>query len=297
MKLLNNKHWEGVEVERYWDKIKGKMGEPVEGRPRVIEESENVEMENLVLNMVLPLSMAGSVIVYSQEKDKTVRPLVVNDRTFNNIMEIVTGSSTDGLALPQITNIKGDKFNVEGQDEDVKYVFSALIVDPRCRRAFARTESHQSSAGFTRLHFNQDWHNRRTTKFPAERLQNDIVRNSRAFIDNGGYILRSKLVRCLRKKLTSCHNEKLQLEKLRCRVGSVPQIRFSHHGPAIIVDREDTVLRIIVSTDYVVSLPCPRWPEEASEWSKRKRLWPKDDIVKRIVKGGCHIVPKTHIKQ
>ncbi|KAK3592960.1 hypothetical protein CHS0354_023181 [Potamilus streckersoni] len=258
-------------------------------------ESANVSMEDLVLNMVLPLSMAGSMIVYSQEKDQAVRPLVANDRAFNNITEIVTGSSADGLALPQVTNIKGDKFNVEGPDENVNYVFSALIVDQNKKRAFARTESQQSPAGFTRLHFNENWHDKRTSKFPAERLQNNIVLDSRTYLDNEGYILRSKLVWCLRTSLhLFVHNQEKELKEFRCRVGSVPKIRFSHHGPAITVDREDTVLRIIVSTDYVVSLPCPRWPEEASEWFKRKRVWPEQDIVTTIIKGGCHIVPKTH---
>ncbi|KAL3831860.1 hypothetical protein ACJMK2_023557 [Sinanodonta woodiana] len=252
-------------------------------------------MDDLVINLVLPLSMAGSVIVFSQEKDEAARPLVANDRAFHNIMEIVTGSSADGLALPQVTHIKGDNFSVEGPDEDVNYVFSALIVDPNHRRAFARTESQQSPPGFTRLHFNQDWQDKRTSKFPAERMQSGIVRNSQSYIDKEGYILRSKFVRCLRRGLHYyVHNQDKELEEFRCKVGSVPKIRFSHHGPAITVDREDTVLKILLSSDYVVSIPCIRWPKEASEWPYRERVWPNIDVVKTIIKGGCHIVGKNH---
>ncbi|KAL3831861.1 hypothetical protein ACJMK2_023558 [Sinanodonta woodiana] len=252
-------------------------------------------MDDLVINLVLPLSMAGSMIVFSQEKDEAARPLVTNDRAFHNILEIVTGSSADGLALPQVTHIKGDNFSVEGPDEDVNYVLSALIVDPSHRRAFARTESQQSPPGFTRLHFNQDWHDKRKSTFPAERLQKNIVRNSHLYLDKEGYILRSKFVRCLRRSLHYyVHNQDKELDEFRCKVGSEPKIRFSHHGPAITVDREFTVLRILLSSDYVVSIPCIRWPKEASEWPNRKRVWPSKIIVKTIIEGGCHIVGKNH---
>ncbi|KAL3831862.1 hypothetical protein ACJMK2_023559 [Sinanodonta woodiana] len=252
-------------------------------------------MDDLVANMVLPLSMAGSVIVFSQEKDEAARKLITNDRAFHNILEIVTGSSADGLALPEVTHIKGDKFNVEGPDEDINYVFSALIVDPSHRRAFARTESQQSPPGFTRLHFNQDWHDKRTSKFPAEWLQSNIVRNSHSYLDKEGYILRSKLVRSLRKSLyLYIRSLDKPLEEFGCRIGSVPKFRFSHHGPAITIDREYTVLRILLSSDHVVSIPCLRWPKEASEWPNRKRVWPNKDIVKTIIECGCQIVGKNH---
>src|SRR6218665_687158 len=54
----------------------------------------------------------------------------------------------------------------------------------------------------------------------------------------------------------------------------------------------------ILYKDHVYTLSCPLWPPEAHEWITRKRLngWPTDNIVERIVKGGCHLVSKPHGK-
>lgn len=49
-----------------------------------------------------------------------------------------------------------------------------------------------------------------------------------------------------------------------------------------------------LSVDLVYSFACSSWPEEANEWTSRERLsgWPRQSLIDRIVRNGCHIVPK-----
>ena len=52
-----------------------------------------------------------------------------------------------------------------------------------------------------------------------------------------------------------------------------------------------------VSTEiHIDNVPCfyaPFWPNAASTWVERKRLWPNLDVVRSIQKAGFHIVPKN----
>ena len=49
----------------------------------------------------------------------------------------------------------------------------------------------------------------------------------------------------------------------------------------------------IVSFDNVSSIYCKFWPNLASEWCTRQRLYPSHDMIKRIAQKGCHVVPKA----
>ena len=46
------------------------------------------------------------------------------------------------------------------------------------------------------------------------------------------------------------------------------------------------------SFDVVPAITIDDWPHIASEWVIRDRVWPTLSLVKEIVMGGCHIVPK-----
>ncbi|XP_070562138.1 cyclic GMP-AMP synthase-like receptor 2 [Ptychodera flava] len=46
--------------------------------------------------------------------------------------------------------------------------------------------------------------------------------------------------------------------------------------------------------DVALVLSCIAWPSEAQEWISRARQWPSSDIVQRIVREGCHVVPKAY---
>lgn len=54
--------------------------------------------------------------------------------------------------------------------------------------------------------------------------------------------------------------------------------------------------KVKMSTDIVNCVYCPYWPVQASEWAKRSRHsgWPSSKVIDEILKGGCHVVPKSH---
>ena len=49
-------------------------------------------------------------------------------------------------------------------------------------------------------------------------------------------------------------------------------------------------------TDHVMSIHCPFWPNDASEWIRRPRHygWPTSHDISTIVDFGCHLVPVGH---
>ncbi|XP_057294044.1 uncharacterized protein LOC130622587 [Hydractinia symbiolongicarpus] len=48
--------------------------------------------------------------------------------------------------------------------------------------------------------------------------------------------------------------------------------------------------------DIIYSLKHETWPDHAKEWITRERKsnWPSQKQIKKIVKSGCHLVPKSH---
>ena len=55
----------------------------------------------------------------------------------------------------------------------------------------------------------------------------------------------------------------------------------------------DGSLMLHVSLDQVPSVRLYFWPEQAIDWIKRKRNWPLQDDIHRIVKNGCQVVPRS----
>jgi len=56
---------------------------------------------------------------------------------------------------------------------------------------------------------------------------------------------------------------------------------------------KSVVVKMYEHFDFVFSVRCPLWPEEAQEFVTRRRTeggWPSVDLVRDIVQQGCHVV-------
>ncbi|XP_062603374.1 uncharacterized protein LOC134265143 [Saccostrea cucullata] len=42
--------------------------------------------------------------------------------------------------------------------------------------------------------------------------------------------------------------------------------------------------------DLGICIQCPFWPKRANPWIKRCSKWPNQNVVQRIIKGGCHVM-------
>lgn len=213
-------------------------------------------------------------------------------------LEILTGSTGEGLSLPEITEMKGPlKHFTYAADSDIKYVLTSLIVDSQNKKAFSRMDSSVSPPGFTRLKFNLDWMKQRktgTARF-TEARERQVLASPADFINNDGFVIRRKITGILRKEMKEhVHSIDNEIRQMNLAKGTIPKISFSQHGPAITANMVDPVSKMVASKDYVLALPCPRWPPEAQEWLLRNRVWPSKKQVRTIMKHGCHIVPKKH---
>ncbi|XP_045194568.2 uncharacterized protein LOC123550197 [Mercenaria mercenaria] len=255
--------------------------------------------EDFILDLLLPVPMAGCLTLLALQNYNRERKMYNVSRKFLEHYSVLTGSSSDGLCLPEVTHMNRKVNVTEGPDEDKIYIFSSLIVDSENKRAFSSLDTSRSPPGYTKLVFNLDWLEKRPSKYPRERVEEKLIKdNYPAFIDPGKskIVVRSKLVNILRKYLRqeihSSDRERL-FARRATNVDSTANIKFSYHGPAVTceIERSD-FLKVTISKDYVVALPCPRWPQEAAEWVHRDRIWPPKALVRHVVKIGCHIVPK-----
>lgn len=51
-----------------------------------------------------------------------------------------------------------------------------------------------------------------------------------------------------------------------------------------------------IKVDFVASIRCPEWPDEAREWLTRERChdWPSRSLIRICQRRGCHIVAAAH---
>lgn len=51
-----------------------------------------------------------------------------------------------------------------------------------------------------------------------------------------------------------------------------------------------------IDCDEVFCIRCPHWPSQAEEWPLRMRShgWPPEDMIRRVVEGGCDVVAVAH---
>lgn len=51
---------------------------------------------------------------------------------------------------------------------------------------------------------------------------------------------------------------------------------------------------LFLTEDVSLSVPCKEWPSCAKEWCTRDRpsRWPSQELIKKVIQDGCHIVPK-----
>ncbi|XP_052799188.1 uncharacterized protein LOC128230789 [Mya arenaria] len=57
-------------------------------------------------------------------------------------------------------------------------------------------------------------------------------------------------------------------------------------------DDKKVFLPKVSSADLVPAFKFDDWPRPAAEWMTRKREWPSEEIVQKVVECGCHIVSK-----
>ncbi|XP_052802122.1 uncharacterized protein LOC128232536 [Mya arenaria] len=73
--------------------------------------------------------------------------------------------------------------------------------------------------------------------------------------------------------------------------GSMPlanESNFNDGDP----DDQSVSLPKLMSADFVPAFKFDDWPRPAAEWKTRKRQWPSEEIVQKVVECGCHIVSK-----
>lgn len=66
------------------------------------------------------------------------------------------------------------------------------------------------------------------------------------------------------------------------------------HGPASQTHMLGT--KRFIDCDEVFCIRCPHWPSKAEEWPLRMRShgWPSEDVIRRVVDGGCDVVAVSH---
>lgn len=75
--------------------------------------------------------------------------------------------------------------------------------------------------------------------------------------------------------------------------------RIKLNGPALTIPVSVSDRRINgkpLPLDNVLALPCQEWPPTANSFKQRfkRNNWLKEDLMKRIIEGGCHLVPVPH---
>jgi len=76
--------------------------------------------------------------------------------------------------------------------------------------------------------------------------------------------------------------------------GKQNRLAEPNHGPAFTQVRLDHHHKL--TSDLVIGLRYSVWPSNATEWKERLRLngWPSNEIVRKIINDGCHLVMKPH---
>src|SRR6218665_2238004 len=76
--------------------------------------------------------------------------------------------------------------------------------------------------------------------------------------------------------------------------GKQSRLTEPNHGPAFTQVRLDHHHKL--TSDLVIGLRYSVWPSNATEWKERSRLngWPSNEIVRKIINDGCHLVMKPH---
>ena len=71
------------------------------------------------------------------------------------------------------------------------------------------------------------------------------------------------------------------------------RLPFDVHGPFWTRLLQSILEKIWRCCELVLAINCEGWPQNALEWMHRERQWPPEDVVKRVSKGGFHVVAKS----
>ncbi|XP_069138211.1 uncharacterized protein [Argopecten irradians] len=256
--------------------------------------------ENLVLNLILPILPVAESVKEAREIMKEEQVFSFYGRKTFCDVQLIAGSSSDGLSLPEITHITRSSWYKEMPDEDVVYLYPFLKVDPHQRRAFARPIPIREYPGYVHMAFNTDWLNQRQTYYDQFYMFNSrksSFANPAEYVDSDGFVLRAQLARKLKQEADiEGHNEYHERSFIRIHGSRNVSVEYSHHGPALTAELCERTYNIHYSKDYVLALPHPSWPVEASPWRHRARNWPPVSVLNAVVKCGCLVVAKSHKK-
>lgn len=243
------------------------------------------EVDDFILNLILPSPFVGGLTEACRQRFWKRKFVNAFGNSAPAVEEVTAGSLSEGLCLPEIIHMKrGYKSSSELPDEDTKYILHGLTVSAKNRNSFAFIEpTLLGSSMYVKLRLNVEYHYFKR----YEGLQTDL------FVNKNGFIVRRKfvaqIINILRKHIKTL-TQKGQV--IKCKEPYQADVLFSLHGPATTIDVVDE-FKTVFSTDHVICLPCPVWPLGANAWGKRKRRWPSKGLVKKIVRNGCHIVPKS----
>ncbi|XP_033749525.1 uncharacterized protein LOC117334162 [Pecten maximus] len=265
---------------------------------KIDKDQVPLSKENFVLNMVLPVFPVAESVKEAQRLIKEEQTFLFYGTKLCSDMQLLVGSSTDGLALPEIRHVARSRSYTEAQDEDIIYLFPYLKIDPSHRRAFARPIPIREHPGYVQLAFNTDWLYQRQNYYDNVYISNmskSNFENPTEFVDSEGFVLRAKLTRKLKRETKlEDHNYNDEEGCIRIHEGRNVSVEYSHHGPALTTETREHTYNIHHSKDYVLALPHPSWPSEAAAWRHRVRTWPPVSVINAAVKCGCHVVAKSH---
>src|SRR6218665_104684 len=76
--------------------------------------------------------------------------------------------------------------------------------------------------------------------------------------------------------------------------GKISRLADPNNGPAFTQMLFDENHKL--TSDLVIGLRFSVWPSNANEWKERERPngWPSNELIRKIVNDGCHLVLKSH---
>ena len=203
----------------------------------------------------------------------------LKDNNYHRRFILVSGSQAEAMITPPIYASN----SIELSDMDYLFVLGNFtITNFKSDRCTFVLDSEDVHAGYTRLQHFREFSDFETVQKPWYDVFK-MVKVKENGIWDYSWVVSEEIAEIYAPRNTKdIENESL-------------------HGPALkTITTECSSSGHLIhesSTDAVPALSCKYWPLEAHEWATRSRgYWPSKDILIKIVKDGCHVVPVAHPK-
>ena len=223
----------------------------------------------------------------------TVIQSLLEEQTGHKFLAIDTGSIVERFGLPLAINRKGGDFIQT--DHDVMFVPTDTVVSLQ-----------GGSLGLVTIEGLDEYFHLQSFNKQCRLLNSD----NDSFIDNQkDKILIKEIVTNMPIKdlAPKSVDDRKTLLGLACinftqRIFSWDQVRTTEVGPAInfrvitshldhsLAKHDEWLKRI--DCDFILAFHLDHWPEVATSWITRTRCWPKQEVISKIVRIGCEVVPK-----